>query len=569
MYYIVGIVLLLGVLVFIHEFGHFYIAKLCGMKVETFSIGMGHKILKFKRGETEYALSWLPFGGYVKILGQDPREEIPAKDKHRSFSTMPLWKRFAVVIAGPAANFILAFFVFWLLFAKGFPSPSATVHYVYPASSAATAGFEPGDKIVEIANGEGSASIRELSDLQRFLRFSQDKNLKVKVTRSEGLQGQSTERDLNVIAEPGRMLDPMTGLDRDSLVIPGVEYQTFVPLYTPAKNSKLFAQTGQKLLIVESTEIAGTKTDADSVYELQKAWKLAGSDKKPLTLLVRYLDIDHADAKIAEPTRLEVGIPSTADLKDFGFIPAHLLITQILEDSAAEKLGLKKGDIIQELNHQPAYTFSQFKNRLQNIAASGEPLQIKWLRNGDLQEGSFTPQHVERENEITQVKEKKFQLGAMFVGYADASFEKVKAKGLGDGIQLAWKKTLATSVSIFEGFKFLVTGKVSVKAMGGPVMIGKIAGDSLRLGWDYFLKMLAFISLNLCILNLMPLPVLDGGHILLFAVEGIIRRPLPPKAVEIWSGIGFFLIIGLALFVTFNDLTKLHFLAPILKIFGK
>jgi regulator of sigma E protease len=245
------------------------------------------------------------------------------------------------------------------------------------------------------------------------------------------------------------------------------------------------------------------------------------------------------------------------------------MLTQILEGSAASKLGLQKGDIIKELNKQPIWTFNQFKNRLQEVAASHESLNLKWIRDGQLKEGSFTPQYVENENPITQVKEKKFQLGAMFVGIGEASFEKVKAKGVIDGIQLAAMKTWNMSAAILESFVFLATGTVSMKAMGGPVMIGKIAGESLKLGFDTFMKMLAFISLNLCILNLMPLPVLDGGHIVLFAIEGIIRRPIPYKIIEGWATVGAFMLIGLALFVTFNDLSKLNVFSNTLKIFGK
>lgn len=242
-------------------------------------------------------------------------------------------------------------------------------------------------------------------------------------------------------------------------------------------------------------------------------------------------------------------------------------MTQVLESSAAATLGLQKGDILQELNGTAMWTFAQFRSKLQEFASSGGSLNLKWLREGKPMEGVFVPQHVDHENPITQLKEKKFQLGAMFVGFSEASFEKVKAKGIADGIRLAWDKTIAMSGSIVESFSLLISGQVSMKAMGGPVMIGKIAGDSLKLGMDYFLKMLAFISLNLAIMNLIPLPVLDGGHILLFCIEGITRRPMPVKFIEIWATTGFFLLISLALFVTFNDIAKLNILSPLLSMF--
>ncbi|MEZ4815635.1 MAG: RIP metalloprotease RseP [Bdellovibrionota bacterium] len=560
MYYIVGILLLLGILIFIHEFGHFYVAKLCGMKVQTFSIGMGHKIFRFVRGETEYVLSWIPFGGYVKILGQDPREEVAPEEQHRSFSKMPIWKRFAVVIAGPAANFILAFFVFWALFAKGFPSPSATIHFVHPGSPAQVAGIQAGDKILHIKVGDKEAEVRELQDLQRFLRTHTATSAVLDIDR-DGIRQQIT-----VDAIQGKLTDPMTGLDRESLTMPGIEFQSYPPIYTAAKGSELEKLIPDPFFVIDSLEFGETKKpELSSSYEVQKAFAAALAEKQTLKLSVRAISLE-ADSKISEPRTVELSAENLS-FSEFGFIPAHLLITQVLEGSAAYTLGLQKGDLIQELNGTPMWTFSQFRNQLQEFAAKDENLTLRWLRDGKTMQGVFIPQHIDRENPVTQLKEKKFQLGAMFVGFSEASFEKVKAKGFLDGISLAWDKTIAMSGSIVESFSLLITGKVSMKAMGGPVMIGKIAGDSLKLGMDYFLKMLAFISLNLAIMNLIPLPVLDGGHILLFMIEGITRRPMPMKFVEIWATSGFFLLISLALFVTFNDIVKLNVFAPIIGLF--
>ncbi len=562
MYYIVGIILLLGILIFIHEFGHFYIAKLCGMKVETFSIGMGHKIFKFKRGETEYALSWMPFGGYVKILGQDPREEVKPEEQHRSFSKMPLWKRFAVVIAGPLANFILAFFVFWILFAKGFPSPSAMIHFVHPTSPAASAGIVAGDKVVGITAGSSKAEIRELQDLQRFLRMHEATSVELRLVHD------GVEKSVTVPARQGKLTDPMTGMDRESLTVPGIEFQSHPPIYTAQPDSALSKVVSAPFFVVEGIEKAGETIQTDSSFQIEKAFWAAANEKGTLKLKVRSISLV-ADSQISEPKVVDLNLTSAKDFQDFGFIPAHLLVTQIVPESAAAKLGLQTGDLILELNQAPMWTFAQFRNQLQEFAATGGTLSLKWLRQGKVMQGEFTPQRVDQQNPVTQINEKKFQLGAMFVGFSESSFEKVKAKGLLDGMSLAWNKTLAMSGSIVESFKLLITGEVSVKAMGGPVMIGKIAGDSLRLGIDYFLKMLAFISLNLAIMNLIPLPVLDGGHILLFAIEGIVRRPIPIKIVETWAATGFFLLIGLALFVTFNDVAKLIVDTPFMNLFRK
>lgn len=565
MYYLVGMLLLLGILVIIHEFGHFYVAKLCGMKVETFSIGMGKKLLSYKRGETEYAVSLIPFGGYVKILGQDPREEIAPEEQHRSFSLMPLWKRFAVVIAGPVANLILAFFVFWILFIKGFPSPSSTIQFVMPNSIAAQAGLHAGDKVIEVSTSSTTKSIRELQDFQQFMRVTNDPKIHLKVQR------EAQTLDFDVSTDDGKTVDALTGLERNSRVIPGVDFQNYAPIYTlnPAisKINLLKKELGGNYFFVESVEVDGQKTEMHSNYELENL--LAQSKGKTLTLHARLIDLKKDVADFAEKNIPITPAANASVIVSAGFIPAHLLVTQILAASAAEKMGLKAGDLILNLNKEPMWTFMQFRERLQNLATSGKKLELDWLRDGKTMHGQFAPSYVDQENPVTEKTEKKFQLGAMFIAFGDASFEKVQSHGFFDGLKLSANKTWNMSASIVESFEYLLSGKVSIKAMGGPVMIGKIAGDSLRLGWEYFLKILAFISLNLCIFNLIPLPVLDGGHILLFAIEAIVRRPIPAKIVEAWATAGFVLLMGLALFVTFNDLHKLNFAEPIIKLFTK
>ncbi|NCN27359.1 RIP metalloprotease RseP [bacterium] len=567
--YIIGFLVLLCVLVFIHEFGHFYVAKLCGMKVEVFSIGMGLKLLKFKKGETEYALSLFPLGGYVKILGQDPREEVAKHEEHRSFKNKATWQKAAVVLAGPIANLVLAFFVLAFVYMKGAPTTAPVFSRVVEGSPAALAGFQNGDWVESIQTPNANIEIKELSQLQDVLDENLSKSLTFTLKRGD--------ENSTITYTPTSLLQrhPKLGVMEERGTIDGVEY--FAPAASVTTRVRSWADQQSLPYPFQITQIQYTAKNAtqattleiENFYDFESGWSKAISEQSRESgqiVLKGYPIVDTPDGQEASPAEEQehniawnhVGNAPASNVNDSGFVSTEMYLFKIVEGSPAAKAGLKTGDILQSVNGEAMTSFVLFKRRIQELASKGETIHLEWLRNGELLKSDVNTRVVEVEDEITKVDSKQFQIGAAFLALkAPPPLTMIKASSLGQAAQLGWHKTSDLVRTMLTSFYHLLVGNISINTLGGPITIAKVSGDSFTRGLVPFLQMMAFISLNLFILNLFPIPVLDGGHLVLFAVESILRRPVSIKALEIWTttGVVFLLMImGVALF---NDIDRM------------
>jgi regulator of sigma E protease len=563
--YVVGFLLLLGVLVFIHEFGHFYVAKLCGMKVEVFSIGMGKKILSWKRGETEYALSLFPLGGYVKILGQDPREEISANEAHRSFQKKPVAQKTAVVLAGPIANLLLAFFVFTLLFKVGVNSPAAQLVRVLPESPAAVAGFQDGDIVKSMELDNLKVKIRDLGELQEQLHKFVGKEVTLIVERD----GQEKTFKYTPVLKSQR--HPKLGIMQLRGSFDGVEY--FAPASSVGIKNGSWASLQQIPHPIFIEQIKAQKDGVEKVWdlqsysELQKAWSEAvnfqGKDIGNLSLTASIIESNAGNSnKTPESRNIAISwtSPSKAppsNLSEAGFFPTEMLLTDVLADSPAQKAGLLKGDLLLSLNGKKLESFFNFRDQIQELSHAGQKINLSWDRNGEIITKDVSTQLITDSDPVTETKKQRFQIGAAFLSLkAPGAITVVKSDSIFEAISLGAHKTWDLTVTMLESFYHLAVGDISLKTLGSPIMIAKISGESIKQGWSSFVQMMAFISLNLFILNLMPIPVLDGGHLVLFAVESLIRRPLSVKVLEIWTTTGVVLLLMLMCVAFFNDFNR-------------
>lgn len=571
MEYFLGFVLLLGVLIFIHEFGHFIIAKACGVRVDTFSIGMGKKFIHFKKGETEYALSLLPLGGYVKLLGQDPREEVPPELEAKSFRHKPLWKRAAIVLAGPFFNAALAVIVFIGLYAHGVPTQDSVLARVLPESPAEVAGFRTGDKITSIQKPSGeSIRIRELPDLEQAVGELNGVPATFHVQRAqEG--GAPQEVQVQFTPVLGSERDSSVGVVKERGTLAGAEYVDAGSLVNVDDTSWAAQHKVPSSLWIE--ELAFTTNgierslQIESWTDLERAWtKLAqavgSSDNGKITVKGRVISPE--SDKIPENTESyqvawnnkKAAPPATLDKA--GMHSAELALVDVKADSPAAKLGLKAGDRIVKLNGKNVYSFQSFRNLLQKEASSGHELTLGWFRGTKFMESSVKPELVMTQDPMTEAKKNQFQIGGKFLPtQAQPPKTVLKGESIGDTLALGWTKTVALTKSMIDSFYLLAKGEISPKTLGGPILIGKIAGESFKAGPLPFFKMMAFISMNLCILNLLPIPVLDGGHLVLYCIEALRRKPLSLKIVEAWTTAGFFFLMGLIAIVFFNDLSRL------------
>lgn len=577
--YLLGFVILLGVLIFIHEFGHFIVAKACRVRVETFSIGMGKKFLRFRRGETEYALSLLPLGGYVKLLGQDPREEVPPELADRSFREKALWQRAAIVLAGPFFNAALAVAVFVGLYQVGIPAQAPVLVRVLPNSPAAAAGFRSGDRVSAVEGGpEGEVRIRELADLERAIGEAADQPLTFRVERALGGSPDAGVERVQVAFTPilGPERDSSTGIIKTRGTIPGVEYAEPGPVLSVNESSWAAQRQVPNLFWVEEVIFPSNGIEqslkVESFADLERTWRkaagaLARTEQGKITLKGRRVILAPEGTKAPQTppeeqsfnlawTSAREAIP--ASLEAAGIFSAELSITDVKPNSPADKLGLKAGDRITALNGQAVHGFQSFRTLLQKEAGAHHELKMSWVRAGKSMESTVRPELVDARDPFTEAKKSQFQIGAMFLPIQAPPPEVVvKGESLSDTVRLGFSKTVKLTASMLESFYLLAKGEISPKTLGGPILIGKIAGESFKAGPVPFLKMLAFISMNLCILNLLPIPVLDGGHLILYCIEAVRRRPLNLKVVEMWTTAGFFFLMGLIAVVFFNDINRL------------
>ncbi|MBL1378595.1 sigma E protease regulator RseP [Zobellella iuensis] len=435
----------LGILVAVHEFGHFWVARRNGVRVERFSIGFGKAIWRrMGKDGTEYVVAMIPLGGYVKML--DGRvDDIPPEQRHQAFDSKSVWARMAIVVAGPMANFLFAIFAFWLMFVIGVPAVKPVLNEVTPGSPAAQGGLTAGMEIVAIDG--------------RHVRTWEDVNF----------------------ALIGRLGDAQTRFEAQDSYGQRREYQ--IPL---------------------------------------EQWRFNPDETSPIAAL----------GLVPEGPRLT------------------LTVAEVVTGGPAALAGVQPGDTLQAVNGEPLGHWSQLVELIQS--SPDVSMELLVARAGQSLGLTLTPERRESRERV--------------IGYAGLAPEVLPVAeqyrfdlryGPLEAIWAGTKRTWELTVLTFQMIGKLLTGIVSVDNLSGPISIAKGAGVSAEFGLVYFLGFLALVSVNLGIINLLPLPVLDGGHLLFYLVEAVTGRPVPEKIQEIGFKIGaalLMLLMGLALF---NDFARL------------
>lgn len=527
---IVAIVLLLGILVLVHETGHFLIGKLCGIGVEVFSIGFGPVIFRVAKGETEYRLSIVPLGGFVKFYGSVSGESVPESMKGREYCKAGILKRCATIFAGPFANFLLAIFCYFSMALHGIEHPPALVGEILADSPAESAGLVFGDLITHI-DGAEVKTWQNLHDIVsdapgvplKFEVINNDQRRTVDVTpeRAEDdlLPGVSRGR---IGISPGRVPSIVTILDEES----------------PAALSGL--STGDRIRSVygDSGKVA--------VRYWREFEKLVqqGIDRGVTHLRLGVTSETKKDEQIidlyVEGLRRE----------DLGFTHSQLTIKSLGEFPDQKKL--KVGDQIVRYNGDDVdniFSYAKMAGLYRNPSVS-----VTVRREGKLLDLNLTlkPVPVQRaEGKVTL-----YVIPAEFMGEMVQPDPIIEQYGFIGAFGYGFNQTVRQTKVVALAVARLFTGEMPLAALGGPISIAKVASDSVKLGWMTFLSSMALISINLGLLNLLPIPVLDGGQLVLLGLEGLRGGPLPRSAIENFQKVGFVAVLSLVVVATYNDFSR-------------
>lgn len=432
---IFGVIILLGILILVHEWGHFLAARFFGVRVDIFSIGFGPRIYGRKRGPTDYRISLLPLGGYVKMAGDNPLEERTGSPDE--FLSKPRWQRAIIALAGPTMNIALAFLLVAGLFFVGMEQPAyleqpAVIAGIPRNSPAEKSGLKPGDQILAV-------------------------------------NGKDTKTWERVIQEV--VMAPSAG-----------------PL------ELLIDRGGQEMAV---TTKGAARRDASDVYK-------------------------------------SIGYPSDP-----------VIVGDVRRGKPIDSAGITPGDEIVSINGEPAKNPFRFTEAIQE--SQGNPVTLEVLHERQKRTVRLEPYH-----------EDPADGGGLrwLVGMGFDQAQVRKSHPLGQSLSLSWQANMMMGEQILGVVGQLFQGKMSLKQLGGPIEIGRQAGRALKQGADDFVRLMAVISMNLAILNLLPIPILDGGHILMLGIEGALRRDMSITFKERFVQVGLVFLLAIFVVVMYNDVLK-------------
>jgi regulator of sigma E protease len=535
--------LLCSVLIFVHELGHFVWAKIFGVKVLTFSIGFGPKLLRFRGRETEYCIGLLPLGGFVKMLEENRQEPVLPEDRTRTFEAQALWKRVIIVMAGPAMNVLFPVLLYFSVFVGETRFSPPTVGFVLPGHPA-EGKLLPGDRVLAV----DGAHISTFAELARTIGENPGKELRLTVFRN-------TEHvEVVVVPEEKVIHKPLDIVDRVGEI--GIKPNRPAAVVGISRPDSPAYRAGLRTFDLV-TEVRGksVKTFADL--------EIALSDNHGETVPVTYLrpiKVPRALGGMADMAVYESGVAALSpeatpgDLASrTGLEPADLYLFDVTEGSAEWNADMRPGDRIVDVDQTEVTAWSTFLEKL--FAVPDKPHVVTWLRNGQKKSGTI---NLRRELWIDEYGQQRPRYYVRAANWSPVVPEPpVEHASLAT---FALKSALAETYDVMRfivvGIVRIAEGRVSISTLGGPITVYDLVGEEGSKGASYFVWAMAVISINLGLVNLLPIPVLDGGHLLFFLFEAISRRPLPLRVREIASLVGLCVLVALMGVAFKNDVER-------------
>lgn len=537
-------VVLIGSLIFVHELGHFLFAKAFGVKVITFCLGFGPKILRLRGRETEYCIALIPLGGYVRMLESTKTDIVMPEDRRRTFESLTLFKRIIVVLAGPVMSLAFPVLLYFGVFVSGGPLLPPTVGVVLPGHPA-YGKLRAGDRIMSI-NGEDVGTFDEVKryiarssgQTLRFRVFRDLRHVDVEVTAADTLE----RRELDIVERMGTV---------------GIQPSAPAACIGVANPDSPAYRAGLRTFDVV------TYVNGESVrryIDLERILDGNHGETIPVTYL-RPIDVPNALGGLADMAVYEAGVvaltpdPNGHDLESkTGIELADLYAAAVPEESSLYLAGLRPGDKLLKLDNEPVLAWSTFNEKL--LAQPNRPHRIDFhsARDNRIRSGTF---QVRREDYVSQgqLETRYFTRVQHWIPLAPE--ERVEHPAL---IRYAAQKAVEETIDVMRfnlvAVVRLMQGRLSFESLSGPLTIYEVAGEQGRRGPGYFIWVMAVLSINLGLLNLLPIPVLDGGHLMFFVIEALMRRPIPLRVKEISHLVGMCLIFLLMALAFKNDVER-------------
>lgn len=545
---IFSFIVLLGVLVFVHELGHFLVARWCGVRVEVFSLGFGKKIFQYVKDGTVYCISIIPLGGYVKMYGEQPGDTISEAEKKHSFSHKKVGQRMAIVLAGPIMNLLFAFIIFMIVSSIGELVKAPIVGEVQPASVAEKIGFKAGDRILSV----NDQTLKTWDEFQSVLDKHMDSSVKIQIEREGTKEHIALDASIKAKKNPSVVSSKKQIGDIDGISL--YSYAAVIAVQPGSPLATAGLQTGDRITKINGIDIINFRDlqpTLDSQYNAPEALK-------PSELKLSFARNENDSKSKMEKDIAVSTIDSTkkVTLESLRIESTQLYVDRVTPDSPAQMAGIQKGDRIVSINGKVLTVWEDILANIKSYSGDGKlAITIKrQTENLNLEIVPSMTTHMTPHG----TEEKRFTIGiSPYLMYAAPETVLLKHTDIFSIINRAGEKTWEVSVMMVLSFVKLVQNELSPKNIGGIFSIAQAANETFKIGLVAFLQMMALISINLFIINLLPIPILDGGHLVFYMIEAIKGSPLSLNKIELAHKIGMILLFSLMVFALFNDFRRM------------
>ncbi len=584
--------IVLGFVVIFHEWGHYIVAKLCGAKVKVFAVGMGPKVVGFKWGETEYNLCALPIGGYVNIAGMSPEDELTGESWE--YLQLPAYRRILIVLAGPIMNFVLAFLLYSLIFTTFGKSYTGTqtIGDVPAGSIGWEMGLREGDKILSLNGHE----VESWEDIVRHQTDFQNGDITVTIERTGEILTKSHDVPPYYlqpsITENSEVAEPIAPpADYEGIFVSDVLEGSAAEKYGIKPGTVIHSVDGKQFESrIEWSDYLSqqyVKQDDGTYVPKEIQLTMTTPDGETVTKsLTPKLVYPAEDAEPGHPVS-KIGLSYQGEVKPkewfsqmytlpvLGVAPKlPPVIGEVQANSPADKAGIAEGSRLVEMNGEPVDNWITIRGRVQDAVVQqedgtfkAEPVSITWLSpNNEMKSAEVTPTLMKSPIMTPESLKEGKEYYIAQLGF-NVQQDKIKMGIIGAMVAGIEETYLALDRTLSVLYR-LVTGNISIKVMGGPIAIYKFSEEHGRWGMEMFFTFIAFFSVNLGLINLFPLPPLDGGHVVFYVWEIISRRKVTMEQMENFGKVGFALIIPFMLFMVFNDLMRFDVFTWIGGLFG-